>query len=531
MTFGSGADPAAIDAPEMPLLPGDMAAEAVERTAWKEHCMHPLEMPPSASAHEILAIAFRHRWKALLAFLLPLVLAIAALFILPPIYQAETSLIVKTGREYMAGSQGENGTTAPTSTKQEEVNSEVAIMTNRAVLERVINEVGLGTLYPSLVKNPPWKGTLMDAAVTNFEKNLKVDPVKLSNVIDVSFDHTDRELAVRVLDALIAAFQAKHAEVYVGNRARAYEQGMRQDLVDLQRLQHQREQIKLDNNVYDIEQQRAAYISQLVDAQNRLQDMSNQSTTLTSRIEYLKGTRGAMPNTVSSTNTSINDQMAYAQNALSDLRRTETALLARYSPDHPQVQQIESEIQAIQARIRSLKGSFTSVKTDPDPLAQQVDQELVQDQAELAPLAAEAASYAKLEETIKAKLQGLESADTQLRAIDVEITNLGENLKSLRANYEQARALDDMDRARVVSVSQIGPAIASEKPVKPQKLLYIGGGLLIGFAAAAGVILLFVVTNNTFATAESVERALKLPVLMTVPRLPIPKDAGNRAAA
>ncbi len=493
--------------------------------------MHPLEMPPTITVPEILAIAFRQRFKIMLAFLVPVALAVAALFVLAPVYRAGTSLIVKTGREYMAGIQGESSTSAPTSTKQEEVNSEMAIMGNRAVIEEVINKIGLKNLYPSLVENPPWSGTAMDAAVVKFGKDLNVDAVKLSNVIDVSFDHTNPELATRVLNTLIAAFQAKHAEVYVGNRASAYEQGMQQDIADLDRLQKQREQIKRDNHVFDIDQQRAAYISQLVDAQNHLQDLSNQTTTLKTRIEYLTKKRAGLPDTISSTNTMTNDEMSYAQNALSDLRRTETGLLARYSPSHPQVQQIEQEIRTMQGRISAMKNAFTSVKTDPDPLAQQVDQELVQDQAELSPLAAETVSYQALVESLKTQLSGLESADTQLRMIQANIDNLNDNLKSLRNNYEQARALDDMDKARVVSVSQIGPAIASDKPVKPQKLLFVAGGLVIGMILASGVIIFAIITNNTFVTIESVERVLQLPVLMAVPRLPMPKGTDGRAAA
>ena len=96
--------------------------------------MHPLEMPPTITVPEILAIAFRQRFKIMLAFLVPVVLAVAALFVLAPVYRAGSSLIVKTGREYMAGIQGESSTSAPTSTKQEEVNSEIAIMSNRAVI-------------------------------------------------------------------------------------------------------------------------------------------------------------------------------------------------------------------------------------------------------------------------------------------------------------------------------------------------------------------------------------------------------------
>ncbi len=44
---------------------------------------------------------------------------------LPPKYRAQSDLLVKTGREYLAQADGETGLTAPTSTKQEGINSEM----------------------------------------------------------------------------------------------------------------------------------------------------------------------------------------------------------------------------------------------------------------------------------------------------------------------------------------------------------------------------------------------------------------------
>jgi len=55
------------------------------------------------SLREVLAIGFRKKWTVLAAFLLPVLLAITALFVLTPIYRAETAVVVKTGREYLAG--------------------------------------------------------------------------------------------------------------------------------------------------------------------------------------------------------------------------------------------------------------------------------------------------------------------------------------------------------------------------------------------------------------------------------------------
>jgi uncharacterized protein involved in exopolysaccharide biosynthesis len=473
------------------------------------------------SFREVLAIGFRKKWTVAAAFLVPVLLAVTALFVLTPIYRAETALVVKTGREYLAGSTGENAMSAPTTTQQEEVNSEVAIITSRALIERVINEIGLRNLYPSLLNNPPWSGTVMDAAIDKFDSNLSVVPIKLSNIIGVNFDHSDRQLAIKVLDTLVAEFQARHSVVYSADRALAYQQGMHKDLRDLAEYEQQRQQIKIDNHVYDVDQQRSAYINQLVDAQNHLQDLSSQKTTLEDRVRYLTNARTKVPDLTRSTNTTNADEMAYAQNQMSDLKRTETALLARYSPNHPEVKQVEDEIRTMQRRMNALDRAFTSVQTTPDPLAQQVDQELVQDNAELAPLADEIVSYGKLIDSIKAELSGLESADTQLRSIEARIDSLNDNLKTMRANYEQARALDDMDRDKMVSVSQVEPAVASDKPVMPKKSIFLAGGLLIGLLTAAGVIVFAVITNNVIVTEAGAERMLNLPVLMTVPRLAI----------
>ena len=105
---------------------------------------------------------------------------------------------------------------APSSTKQEGINSEIALLTSRAVAEASIAAIGLERLYPRLAANPPSSGSLLDAAVTRFGKDLGVEPVKLSNVVSVAFDAESPELAKQVLDAVIRLYIAKHTEVFAG---------------------------------------------------------------------------------------------------------------------------------------------------------------------------------------------------------------------------------------------------------------------------------------------------------------------------
>ena len=87
----------------------------------------------------------------------------------------------------------------------------------------------------------------------------------------------------------------------------------------------------------------------------------------------------------------------------------------------------------------------------------------------------------------------------------------------MRKLYDQARAEDEMELAKVTSVVQTSKAITLDKPVSPNKLLSIVGGALAGLIAAAGVLIFAVLTNRTFLSEGSAERFLGLPVLGSVP--------------
>jgi len=114
-------------------------------------------------------------------------------------------------------------------------------------------------------------------------------------------------------------------------------------------------------------------------------------------------------------------------------------------------------------------------------------------------------------------LQHLEQADMQIRILDSRIADQNENLKLARQLYDKARTEDEMDRTKVTAVVQTANATIPEKPIAPNKLLFMVGGTLIGLICACGVVVFAVITNRSFLSDEAVERALGLPVLGSVP--------------
>lgn len=472
---------------------------------------------PTIGLREILALAFKQRRRVLIALLLPPIIAVTLLFVLPKIYRAESDILVKIGREYLAQVEGESGMSAPTSTKQEGINSEIALLSSRAVEEATIRAIGMEHIYPDLVDPTLPPEQVMDLAVKQFDHDVSVDPVKLSNVISVSFDADSPRQAEMVVNRLINAYIAKHTQVFAGRHAEGYKDSIDRTLSNIDRLEQQATRIKLANGIYDIAAQRAALISQRVEAQSHLQDVVNNQATLQKRLGYLTMVRPQIANTTHTTNTDASDEGVHANEALTDLRQSEAAMSARYGANNPDLQKVRTQIAALEHGISPTGKSRTSLATAPSALAQQVDQEIVMGSAELAPLDAEITRYTALIGSIGAELYRLEQADLDLRTTSSRIEVLTDDLKTAQEHYDQARTQEQTDLAKQVSVVQVAPAIAPEKAAKPKKLLFVAGGLLLGLMAAGGVVVLSLLTNKTVLTEDALERLVGLPVLVSIP--------------
>ena len=467
--------------------------------------------------HEFLSVAFRHRWKVLAIAILAPAISIGLAFALPKTYRAHSDLLIKSGHEYLPQANIGNSAAAPTTSKQEDITSEMTILGSRAVVEATIDAIGLARLFPDLAENPPTNMSRMDAAVEAFGQSLSIEPVKMSNIISVSYDATTSAQAKLAADTLIATYIEKHAQVFSGSRAEGYGDAAGKSRAELEAAQAHLSRIKLDHGVFDVAAQRGALIAQRVDAENHLHAAIDRQATLQQRLAYLTAQRPRVADTLQSTITDRNDVSNHAHEALTSLRQAEAELAARYGDANPDLQRIRSQIGAIKGVASGMGSSRVNVSTLPSPLAQAMDQELVMDTAELAPLEAEIGRYRTLHATLDADLRSLEQADLDVRTTNSRIDVLTDSYKAAQARYEQARTEEQTQLAREVSVVPIAPAIASDKAVKPKKLIFAAGGLLAGLLGAGAIVLFGMLTDQTLATEDAAERLIGLPVLASLP--------------
>jgi uncharacterized protein involved in exopolysaccharide biosynthesis len=116
-----------------------------------------------------------------------------------------------------------------------------------------------------------------------------------------------------------------------------------------------------------------------------------------------------------------------------------------------------------------------------------------------------------------------------------ELILLTRDYELLKANYQslqdkmiQSQMAENLERKQQGEQFKIlDPARVPEKPTKPNRNIYLVGGIFIGFGAGLGLAWFRELLDQSFHTVEEVESYLEIPVLATIPNL---KEEGKKAA-
>ena len=177
---------------------------------------------------DFLTVLFKRKAAILTIFLSIVSLVTAATFLMTPIYQAHSSLMVKFGREFIYRPEVGDKAPAVSINQEDAINSEINILTSRDIIEWVIKTIRLETLYPDLIKKPADRLKPLEAAVLRFQKDLNVEAIKKSSVIRVSFAHPNPGLAAQAVNLAVEFFKEKHLQVHSGSELNFLETQLKQ---------------------------------------------------------------------------------------------------------------------------------------------------------------------------------------------------------------------------------------------------------------------------------------------------------------
>lgn len=464
-------------------------------------------------------VFFRNRKIFAGASLFVLLLTLAVTLLTPRHYVSEMKFLVQTSRgNVVVTPERTNPVSVVSEVTEAQVNSELEILRSHDVLDPVADPA-----WEKLPANQRNAAAIRkhEALVSAFDKSLEIEPVRKTNVINVSFRARDSEEARNSLQRLSDAYLEQHrrmerpagASSFFAAEAERYRSAWdaaSHNLVDFQR-EHQLS--SLQQRETDTEVKITSTQNDLLTSEALLQELQARLAESTSRMDAMTNRQTtqdrAQPNL---------ESMQQLNTMVTEMENRRTALLTNYKPEDRLVQELDRQIAFTRSQLAAA-GAVKSheVTTDIDPVWQQL--RVGRAEAHLALRAATARRA-----VVAAQLDRLTGNLGQLQELDVRFNNLAEQVKVRKENYElyaekrdQSQIADEMDERGLMNVVVAQQPTRSYRPAGPKRMI----NLALGFVTAMfiGFCALYVAeeARNTVATPRELAATSRYPVLATLP--------------
>lgn len=464
-------------------------------------------------------------WRTLVKYRLTIIgLALGAallagviVFMMTPVFVATATLKIESGEgnkllsfEQVYSNAGQGS---------EAVQTQVEIIQSHTLAQLVATRLDLikdPAFNPRL--NPGWTQRLMqalgrapvltpaaaqDAVVAQLTRHLSVQPVRLSDLVRVSYESSDPAQAARIANAF--------ADLYIEN--------------DLD----QKFQMAQKANTW-LNEHLAGLKSKLEASEQKLQDYRDREHIVSVDGQSMSGTgsqlAGLTTNLVTARMQLAQAQSAYAQiknaqaagtsldslpvvlkdpvvaqlkQVVAEKERNVSDLSARYGPKHIKMIQAEAELQ--QAK---------------DSLAHQVAIVVSSVQHEYDQARASAGALAGAVSEVKGSIEQANKKEFALDDLQRDVTTNQQIYDLFVQRYKETSASSDLTKpvARVVD-----PAAPPDSPVRPKKAMVVGIALAVGALLGVAVALLMERLDNTVRNSDEVGLRLGQPILTTLPLL------------
>lgn len=491
---------------------------------------------------DIAYLLFRHKWKIIFSSLAGIAAAAGALILQKPVYISQAKLLIRYVQENRAVGPADTADSirSPDMRGDNILNSEMELLTTLDLASEVAVSIGAS----NIVQDARGTATVTDAADV-IQRGLNVQVPRKSNVLQLSFRHTDPNISRSVLTGLVSGYLRLHARVHralgvVDDLARQAEV-RRRDLTDTEtRLRELKESL----GIAGIEESKLANADQITKLR---QDLLNTEAML---AEATASLGIVLTNTVAETNGATaalaipkpefsREVLGRYQNVLAQLetlRKRKLDLLLQYTEEHRYVAsttQLIDDAEKERLDIESKNPGIATYapSTSPRP-GQPESTSQVNDRAEQI---ARVAGLEARRKTLQQQVTQLLAERAKLVANEHEILDLERKRTQYDKEFqyyshaaEEARVDATLTSGRLANISEVQTA---SPPARDNQTLLklvgglLGGGFALGLALAAA---LEFYADQTLRRPTQVSRNLGVPVFLSVPRL---KKSGRRRGA
>jgi len=477
---------------------------------------------PAPRVRELAMVLFRQRKLFVgvsgLVFVLAVIYAVAGAS-----YRAHLRVLVRRGRSDppVTGQQNAPPDFSRVEVTEEELNSEVELLKDDDVLRHVVEATDLASHdWLRWLRPHEEPAARVQRAAKRLGNRLNVESIKKTNLIAVSYDAADPELAARVLQSLSSAYLEKHMQVHrPAGQFHFFDQQTAESRQQLEEAKRKLLAFTKSHGVVVAAQQRDLILQRLDAVEGNYGQTQLEMSETEHRVRELDAEVAELPErTTTQVRTADNPELLRALKAsLLDLQLKKIQLLTKFEPNHRLVQEVEQQIVQAESAIAAERANpVRDATTDKNS-----DYEWAKGEAQKA----------------RVDMKGLQAredaASTQLAEYRTQARQLGEDAitqddltsseKAAQDNYllyvkkrEEARMGDALDEDGIVNVAIAEQPVVPALPVWPAAAV-----VLVGFVTAltsgAGAAFAADYLDPALRTPEEVLTCLEIPVLASLP--------------
>jgi polysaccharide chain length determinant protein (PEP-CTERM system associated) len=491
---------------------------------------------PRSSLRDFLHVLFKHKVQILLFFFATVCTVTVGTFMMKPTYEATSQILVKIGRENLYVPTVPNSGNNPVINinREEQLNSEIEILKSPSLAEEVVKALGPTTLYEGL--NGEGRGFLagllpgskarlspVEQAVPKLEKDLTVEAVKKSNVIQVSYKNQDPRTAASVVNALVKLYLDRHLDVYKNPESYTFFEEQSRLLKDrLARAEDGLKAFKEQHDLSSLQEQRTLLLKEASGLRTAVNQTESRITETRNRIGELRRQLASVPKTIPQGEEVDHNPylISTLQARLVELQLKEKDLLNKYTEQSRLVRSVKEEIAMVRTKLEEQeKKRYGKSSSGVNVTYQRLEEELFQNEAELQALVAKQQTQSAQVAGYQEQLEKLNRLEVRLNQLEREVDVDRQNYRLYLTKFEESRISNAMDSEKIANVSLIEPARAPLKPVSPRVLLNLALGIFLGAFGGLGLAFFTEYLDDSIEKPEQAETALGIPVLASVPEM------------
>jgi uncharacterized protein involved in exopolysaccharide biosynthesis len=438
-------------------------------------------------------------------------------------YQATMKVMVRRGRTDAPVSASENAPLDLTrmAISEEELNSEVELLRDHEVLRQVVEETGTrGRDWLHVIRMGEGRDQRAERVARRLAKKLKIEPIKRTNLISISYTGGDPQMAAKILRSLAKSYLSKHAAVHrLGGERQFFEQQTAESRRAFEESQRKLLQFGTARGVVVAAQQRDLALQKMSELDASARQTHIELAETEQRLRELEEKVQDLPQrTTTQVRTADNPELLKALNSsLLELQLKRIQVLTKFEPGHRLVQEIEQQIAQTQSSITAAQSSpVIDETTDRNSHYEWAKLELERAQVQLKALQAREAATLAAQAGYRSLTQKLgEDAITQEDLLSTEKL-AQENFLRYVKKQQEARMSDALDEGGIVN------AVIAEQPIAPALPVWPAWTVVtLGFVAAVGggtgAALAADYLDPGFRDPQDVSACLEVPVLASLP--------------